>query len=843
MLAYLFPGQGSQYQGMGRDLFQSSHFSRSLEQQIDAILGYSLKDTCLSGSDKQLSQTDITQPCLYVVNALHHLQCEADGRKPAYLAGHSLGEYNALLAAGVFDLLTGLRLVVRRGQLMAKASGGSMAAVLGLHADDVARALEGNGLTSLDLANFNTPAQVVISGPFKDILQAETAMNKAGATGYIPLQVSAPFHSRYMDAAAKEFETFLKTIEFKELNTTVISNVTARPYPREGRDAVRELLVRQIKSQVLWSPSIGYMKAKGVTEFVEAGPGTTLTRMLQHIPAMPLVDETPPAESNVKATTTAPSPSNTKLTSAAPSPSPMQQQKVLVTPNNVTESAPHVSSGDVAPPVTLSPEVPPATKVTPQKAPSFPPEQVAATFNITPESLGSESFRSQYGLRYAYVAGAMYKGIASKELVAAMGKQRLLSFFGAGGLELKEIEPAIQYIKAAVGDGPYGMNLLHQPGDLEAEERVVDCCLKYDVRNVEASAYMTLTPAVVRYRLTGLGVAPDGSCIRRNRILAKVSRPDIASLFMRPAPERIVKSLVASGKITSAQAELASVTPMADDICVESDSGGHTDGGVALALFPAVLLLRDEILREYDKPPRIHVGAAGGIGTPHAAAAAFIMGADFILTGSINQCTVEAGTSDAAKELLQTIDAQDTAYAPAGDMFEFGAKVQVVRKGGFFHSRANKLYELYTRYNSIDEIDLQTRKRIEGKFFGKTFSDVWAEVVEHYSNSDRSVLSGLEQTPKKKMALIFKWYFAHSGRLAREGREEQKVDYQIYCGPALGAFNRWVKGTSFETWRSRNVADIAELLMKETAELLNNKIYSFAVLSNTYCRSQNKYDP
>jgi trans-AT polyketide synthase/acyltransferase/oxidoreductase domain-containing protein len=764
MLAYLFPGQGSRYVGMGGDLLNSTLYPSSLERQVDEILGYSLKGMCLTGSEEQLRQTEHTQPCLFIVNALQYLKYSADKREAAYFAGHSLGEYNALHAAGAFDILTGLRLVQRRGKLMAAAPKGAMAAVLGIDADAVVKALQLHGLERLDVANFNTPEQVVISGPEEGIESAETAMMSAGATGYIQLQVSAPFHSRYMDGVAQEFAEYIGGIAFKPLNARVLSNVTARPYPMQGGESARELLVRQIKSQVLWTPGIGYLKAKGVDEFIEAGPGMTLANMLQKIPALVLEKEEKRSEGEQNS-----------------QPNELMQAK-LATDGTKDE------------------------------------------LTITPESLGSDSFKSDYGVRYAYAAGAMFKGIASKELVAAMGKRKLLSYLGTGGMRTNEIEEAIRYIKDAVADGPYGMNLLHQPNAPEIEERMVDCYIKHGIQNVEAAAYMTLSSAIIRFRVTGLKEKGDGSCARLHRIMAKVSRPEVAAMFMRPAPEHIVKRLLEAGKITEKQAELARTVPVADDICVEADSGGHTDRGVAVTLFPAILLLRDEIAREYTTPPSIRVGAAGGIGTPHSAAAAFIMGADFILTGSVNQCTVEAATSDSVKELLGTIGAQDTAYAPAGDMFEYGAQVQVVRKGLFFHTRANMLYDLYSRYNSLEEIPPATRRKIEDKYFKKTFEDVWSETEAYYERIESVDPADIERDPKKKMAHIFKWYFVHGNRFALEGREERKVDYQIQCGPALGAFNQWVKGTSYEPWRSRGVSEIADLLMEGTAEYLTKRI-------------------
>ncbi|WP_394849105.1 PfaD family polyunsaturated fatty acid/polyketide biosynthesis protein [Pendulispora brunnea] len=443
---------------------------------------------------------------------------------------------------------------------------------------------------------------------------------------------------------------------------------------------------------------------------------------------------------------------------------------------------------------------------------------------ITATSLGNSEFKADYAIKYAYVAGAMYKGIASKELVVAMGKAGLIGYFGTGGLRLEEVESSIRYIQSELSTGAgrsYGMNFLSNPESPETEERTVDIYLRHGVRCVEAAAFIRMTPSLVRYRLKGITPDPARGATAANRILAKVSRPEIASAFMQPPPEAIVRDLVTSGRLSQREADLAHLIPMADDICVEADSGGHTDRGVAYALMPAMLTLRDEMMAKYHYGRRIRVGAAGGIGTPQAAAAAFVMGADFILTGSINQCTREAGTSDSVKALLQQLDVQDTAHAPAGDMFELGAKVQVVRRGLFFPGRANKLYELYTRHDSLDEIDAATRRQIEQKYFKRSFDQVWEETKNHYAKANPRKLTEIERSPKQKMAAMFRWYFVHTTRLALNGIEEQKVDYQIHCGPALGSFNQWVKGTSMEPWQNRHVADIAERVMCGTADVLN----------------------
>jgi trans-AT polyketide synthase/acyltransferase/oxidoreductase domain-containing protein len=439
---------------------------------------------------------------------------------------------------------------------------------------------------------------------------------------------------------------------------------------------------------------------------------------------------------------------------------------------------------------------------------------------IDPTHLGHSAFRAEYGVKYAYTAGAMYKAIASEALVIDLAKAGLIGYFGTGGLKVTRIDAAIESIKSQVSEGrSFGMNLLHNPGQPDLESQTVDLFCARGVRFVEASAYMEITPNVVRYRLRGLTRGLDGTINAPHLILAKVSRPEIAGAFMSPAPAGVVRELVAAGRLTAQEADLGRHIPVAGDICVEADSGGHTDQGVAYALMPAMLHLRDQMMAKYSYQKRIRVGAAGGIGTPEAAAAAFIMGADFITTGSINQCTVEAGISESVKDMLQDINVQDTAYAPAGDMFELGAKVQVLRKGVFFPGRANKLYELYTRYNSLDEIDDQTKKQIEDKYFRCSLEDVWSETKAYYSKINPGS-ENIEPSPKQKMGLIFKWYFIYSSRLAMRGLEEDKLNYQVHCGPALGAFNQWVKGTALESWRNRHVSNIGERIMKGAAAVL-----------------------
>lgn len=754
MKAFIFPGQGSQKKGMGEELFDEFN---ELVSKADTMLGYSVKELCLNDTHNSLNLTQFTQPALYIVNALiYYKKIKETKGKPDYVAGHSLGEYSALLASEAFDFETGLTLVQKRAELMGKAIGGGMAAIIGLDGEKIKETIEKKNLKNIYVANFNSPSQTVISGQKMDIDQVGDIFKEAGARLYIPLKVSGAFHSRFMETAKDEFEQFLQSFQFSDLTIPIISNVEARPYTKEK---IKQLLADQITHSVKWTESIRYLMGKGLNEFLEIGPGNVLTRLVGQI---------------------------------------QKEAKPLI----VVEEVSSVEAKE---------------RVPEQK------EEIGK--KITASSLGSKEFKKEYNVKYAYVAGAMYKGIASKELVVKMGKAGLIGYLGTGGVPLDRVEEAIQYIQRELCHGEaYGVNLLCNLQNPQVEDESVDLFLKYGVSNIESAAYMRMTPSLVRFRLKGIHRNENGEIVAPNKIMAKVSRPEVADLFMSPAPEKIVQKLFEGGRLSHDEAELGKKVPMSEIICVEADSGGHTDQGVAYALLPAMISLRNEKIKQYGYKKKIKIGAAGGIGTPEAAAAAFIMGADFILTGSINQCSVEAGTSDIVKDMLQDINVQDTIYAPAGDMFEIGAKIQVLRKGVFFPARANKLYDLYSHHNSLDEIDEKTKKQIQEKYFKKSFAQIWGETKTYWSKIKPDEIVKAEKSPKHKMALIFGWYFGHSTWLALTGSEEQRVDYQVQCGPALGAFNQWVKGTELENWRSRHVDEIAEKLMEETAVLLNERL-------------------
>ncbi len=458
---------------------------------------------------------------------------------------------------------------------------------------------------------------------------------------------------------------------------------------------------------------------------------------------------------------------------------------------------------------------------------------------LNPEQLGDPAFLNRHNVRLAYMTGAMANGIASEELVLAAGRAGLLGSFGAAGLVPSRIEEAIHRIQQTLPEGPYAFNLIHSPNEDTIERAGAELYLKYRVKTIEASAYLDLTPHIVRYRVAGLRMGADQRIVTENRVIAKISRTEVAEKFMRPAPERIVTELLREKRISEEQARLAAHVPMADDITVEADSGGHTDNRPLLAILPAILSLRDRVQTDQGYTDPIRVGAAGGISTPASTLAAFMMGAAYVTTGSVNQGCVEAAASDHTKRLLAQVDYADVAMAPAADMFEMGVQLQVLKRGTMFPMRAQKLYELYKNHESIEEIPPAERKRLEKQVFRRDLEFVWKETEAYFNARDPRQIERAIDHPKRKMALVFRWYLGLSSRWSNIGEPDRETDYQIWCGPSMGAFNAWAQGSYLEDVSQRRVVDIAHHLMTGAAFLsrvrhLQSQGVSFSPGVDTY---------
>ncbi len=430
---------------------------------------------------------------------------------------------------------------------------------------------------------------------------------------------------------------------------------------------------------------------------------------------------------------------------------------------------------------------------------------------MLPENLGDTGFKSRYNLRYAYIVGAMANGISSVSMVESAGRRGMMGFFGAGGLSLTEISSAIDQLKRShqVQSFPFGMNFIHSPTNSVLEMETAKLYLRKKIRLVSASAFMAVTLPLTFYRLKGVRKTDDGRILCPNRIIAKISREEVARQFLSPPPPKHVDKLLGDGFITPEEAKLATRIPMADDITAEADSGGHTDNRPALALLPTIMAVRDTVSSQYDYQSTPCVGLAGGIATPAATAAAFAMGAAFVLTGSVNQACKEAGTSLTTRQMLAQAGQADVMMAPAADMFELGVNVQVLKRGTLFPLRARKLHDLYSRYDAFEDLPENEQRWIEETLLRKTFNEEWAATKQYFLQRAPHQVEKAASNPKHRMALVFRSYLGQASHWANTGISERQLDYQIWCGPGMGAFNEWAKGSFLEDCENREAATIA----------------------------------
>lgn len=282
--AYVFPGQGAQFVGMGKDLYESNAKAKDLFDKANEILGYRITDIMFAGTDEELKQTKVTQPAVFLHSVITAL-C-LDNFIPDMVAGHSLGEFSALVAAGALSFEDGLRLVYARAMAMQKAceaAPSTMAAIIGLSDEVIEKACneireEGRVVVP---ANYNSPGQVVISGEVEAIKEACSCLKEAGAKRALPLAVGGAFHSPLMEPARQELASAIEATDFKEPICPIYQNVDAKPYTNPAE--IKKNLLMQLTSPVRWTQTVQNMIADGMTEFVECGPGQVLTGLISRI--------------------------------------------------------------------------------------------------------------------------------------------------------------------------------------------------------------------------------------------------------------------------------------------------------------------------------------------------------------------------------------------------------------------------------------------------------------------------------------------------------------------------------------------------------------------------------
>ncbi|MCI4646479.1 MAG: PfaD family polyunsaturated fatty acid/polyketide biosynthesis protein [Hyphomonadaceae bacterium] len=438
---------------------------------------------------------------------------------------------------------------------------------------------------------------------------------------------------------------------------------------------------------------------------------------------------------------------------------------------------------------------------------------------IYPEWLGDRAFSHSHGTRFNYVVGEMARGIATPRMVVNAVGAGCMGFYGSAGLGLSEIEAGLRHIKAHLARDQigWGANLIHSPQHPGLEAALVDLFLAEGVRRVSASAYMRLSPEIVRFSAAGLTRDRNGEIQRETHIFAKISRAEVARQFMSPAPQALLAELASSGAITPLQAELASQVPVAADITAEADSGGHTDRRAAAPLFASICEMREQVCALHGlDPAAIRIGLGGGIATPHGVTAAFAMGAAYVLTGSINQAAVESGLSEPAREMLAKAGPADVAMAPAADMFEQGVEVQVLKRGTLFAMRGKKLYTLYREGFSFETLPEKDQAWLED-VLGEPFEAAWDKTRVFIEKANPREAARAASDGHKRLALVARRYLFMGAQWAREGDLSRRSDYQIWCGPAQGAFNEWVNGSFLEPIVNRTVRQIALNLLEGAA--------------------------
>ncbi|TQS26493.1 ACP S-malonyltransferase [Microbispora sp. KK1-11] len=509
-VAWIFPGQGAQRQGMGAGLLDRYP---DLVARADEIIGVSLRRLCAGDEERLQHDTRYVQPALFAVAALAHRAALEEGPAPAYLAGHSLGEIAALHAAGCFDFETGLRIVRRRGELMARARGGGMLAVVGMPVDRLREVLAEEGATDVDLANHNSPDQVVLSGPEDSVRALAAVLRAAGAGKCVLLNVSIAAHSRYMAFPAAAFAEYLRTVDFAPPRVPVVSNVTARPHRPE---TLPDLLARQVRSPVRWWDTMVYLAGQGVRDVREIGPGQVLTKLWRK------------AEGHLVASTPG---------SAGPA---------------VRAGRESVGPGPGGEPYRV-----PAERLGSAEFRRDYGTRLACAAPADANAAGSADEVTRTARR-GVLAFLGVDGLPAGDVERAV--QRLRRDLGPGapyGVALDARRTGRDEAEQERVAGlclRYGVRFLHV--------------------TIPHEPLAQAPSEVVRFRFAGAYRDAAGLPVAPNRLVARVAAPDLAERLMRPPAEPILAELSARGALTPAEVEVARRLPVSEDVCLDCSSAG-----------------------------------------------------------------------------------------------------------------------------------------------------------------------------------------------------------------------------------------------------------------------------
>ncbi|GGR96762.1 hypothetical protein GCM10010269_39520 [Streptomyces humidus] len=785
-VVWAFPGQGSQRKGMGAGLFD--RHAGTLER-ADAVLGRSVRELC--ADQAALRDTRVLQPVLYTIGALTYADRAAREPQPDCMIGHSLGEYTALYASGALDFETGLRLVMARAEIMSRASGGGMLAVVGLDVERLREVMRRQGAHDIDVANHNSPVQSVLSGPEESIRALAPVLRGEGAGKCVLLHISVAAHSRYMAAAADELGAVLDTVTFHEPRVPVISNVTARPH-HAGQIALR--LREHMCRGVRWWESLAHLVDRGVTELVELGPGSVLTKLWETART-----ELAPAAADPPGTSDADGRARRGGTGAdargAAVPKARTGHDTAARPEPDAEQGSHPDmergpdpDGDsAAAPRTQDPVDGTRRRPAPRRVP------------VTGERLGSARFRERYGAELAWVVSGTGDGAVGEEVCRAAR--------AAGLAATADPVPGVPDPACLDGAGRQGWGVGLRPGP-HADEQV-GALLAHEVRHVEADHPHGPDAALVRFRFTGARRGPAGAPVAVRHVIARVTGLDQAAAFLRPPSEALLAGLVRSGGLTPAEADAARALPVASDLAVQAVGGWHTGGADAYQLLPSVAALA----ARSPGPEPVHVGLCGVVGTPEQAATAFALGAAFLVSTSLTACAPAARLADTLKDTLARAGDDDVTWAPTERHATLGVPARVVRRGTLFPARAGLLHRLLRAHRYFADIPGQRRRHIEEHLLGGPAAELAAD-----DGGDGRL----------RTADVFRWYARETARRTSGGDPVRPLDHQLPCDPELTHFNRVTAGTALAAWTARTPDAVAGHLLTNAAELLTASVSSRA---------------
>lgn len=420
-----------------------------------------------------------------------------------------------------------------------------------------------------------------------------------------------------------------------------------------------------------------------------------------------------------------------------------------------------------------------------------------------PSTLGGGRFCHRFGASAPYAVGAMAHGIASVGLVRALSTCGLWSDLGTAGLSRSMQMDALREL--AGESGSWGANLVHLPDSPLWEAELAVEMVRYGAPRISLSAFTKVTLGVLVAAYRGLRKGEE----RARVVVLKTSRVDVLDQFLRPPPRDLLLQAVSRGLLDREEAIRAVKTPLIDALVIEGRSGGHTDPRPLSQIWGPLFDLCQRMA------PAVLVGAAGGLGTPEDLLEAFGWGADFVMTGSLNQTTVEAGQSEGVKELLTSLRETDFSTAPAADMLELGAQVQVATGPSGFAEHAGRMVSLLRNARSLEELDEEQRREVEA-VLGESIESAWHQTEAYWQERDPEMVRRAHKSPSRRFALLVRRYLGLSSRWALQGDLSRREDWQIWSGPAVARFEGWVSGSWLQPLSARRVSEVSWTLLRGT---------------------------